>query len=127
MVCIYIAVMLKWFVDGKVAEAALDGQLVAENEVETRPDRVSSSCLDDIVVELEAIRHFFTSNAWTLVQEVVEMKSRQQIWPCPSCYKNAKEGSICCDGCLQWWHNACAGVKKRNTRVKEWFCAHCLG
>lgn len=41
--------MLEWFVEAMVAESALKGKLIEEEEVETRPEHVSALCLDENV------------------------------------------------------------------------------
>ena len=33
--------------------------------------------------------------------------------------------SICCDGCLDWVHLKCTGLK-RAPKSKHWFCRACL-
>ena len=42
-------VMLLWFVESEVANSALAGKLIEEDDVEMRPERVSASCLDENV------------------------------------------------------------------------------
>lgn len=44
--------MLQWFSEDSVVAKALSGRLIEENEEETRPERVSSSCLDENVAAI---------------------------------------------------------------------------
>ena len=41
--------ILSWFVKGEVAKAALAGCIIQEDEVETRPDQISTSCIDESI------------------------------------------------------------------------------
>jgi len=54
--------MLRWFVDKCVAESALSGELIEENEVECRPERVPNALLDENV-DINLIRLCFTDDA----------------------------------------------------------------
>ena len=40
--------MLEWFVEARIAKSAMEGKLI-EVEVETRPEHVSASCLNENV------------------------------------------------------------------------------
>ena len=58
-----------WFVESDIAESALAGKLIEEQEVETRPERVSPSCLDENVC-LRSIQKYFTHEGWRLKRGV---------------------------------------------------------
>ena len=45
----YFLVILGWFVEPEIVDAAMNGQLIAEEEVEVQPEKVSISCLDENV------------------------------------------------------------------------------
>lgn len=55
--------MLLWFVDHEVANAGIGGKrLIGKEEVETRPERVSASCLEENMC-IRSIRKCFTPDA----------------------------------------------------------------
>ncbi|KAM8973701.1 transcription initiation factor TFIID subunit 3 isoform 2-T2 [Pelodytes ibericus] len=51
-----------------------------------------------------------------------------QIWICPGCNK-PDDGSpmIGCDGCDDWYHWPCVGIKDDPTELEKWFCKKCDG
>ena len=68
----FLLVMLLWFVDSEVAEAALKGNKVVEEcEVEIRPNRVPASCLDENVC-LISVQKYFSPDAWGAVCNIVD-------------------------------------------------------
>lgn len=70
--------MLGWFVNSDVSDAALAGHLVEEAEVESRPNQVPFSCLDE-KVDLNAIRHLFTADALKVLDQVVLAKRNREF------------------------------------------------
>ena len=50
--------MLEWFVEARIAKSAVKGRLIGEEEVETRPECVSASCLDENVLSQECTKIF---------------------------------------------------------------------
>ena len=67
--------MLQWFVDEEVCTVVLKdcGKLVEENEVEVRPEKLPDAAIDENV-GVCLIRKYFTSDAWLLVEDVLERK-----------------------------------------------------
>ena len=68
--------------DSEVAESALAGKLIEEQEVETRPERISSYCLDENVC-LGSIQKYYTHNGWAAllhVMEAVKKKPCMVLW-----------------------------------------------
>jgi hypothetical protein len=118
--------MLSWFVADDIVEKAINGDLIAEENVETRPNRVSVACIDQSVC-LESIQHYFNADAWLSVVQVVQQKKKQRVWPCPSCNCNASTASIMCDCCLQWFHKTCVGLNEdKDPKATHWFCPCCI-
>lgn len=115
-----------WFVESDVAESALAGKLIEEQEVETRPERVSPSCLDENVC-LRSIQKYFTHDGWTALLHVVEAVKKTPVWYCGRCTKSISddtENSIMCDSCLVWYHFKCTAIKQ-SPKSKMWFCRSC--
>lgn len=118
-------VILRWLVDAHVADAAISGVLIGEEEVEVRPDRVPSSCLDENVC-MESCRKYFTKDAWIAVENVVCAIRSNPVWNCITCNKqiHSEEQSIACDSCLLWYHFSCATLKQ-TPKSHIWFCKSC--
>ena len=65
-------VILSWFVDRKVKDVVLTRKrLIEEDEVEMRPERIPSSCLDENVF-VPSVQKYFTANAWIALTNVLE-------------------------------------------------------
>ena len=124
----FLLVMLLWFVDSEVAEAALKGNKVVEEcEVEIRPNRVPASCLDENVC-LISVQKYFSPDAWGAVCNVVDTIRKHPVWYCGRCTKaicDETENSIVCESCLTWFHFHCMSLKQR-PKCKEWFCRGCF-
>lgn len=95
--------MLLWFVDREVATAALGGKkLIGEEEVETRPEQVSASCLDENIC-IQTIQTFFTPDAWAAVVQVCDMMKQRAVWYCGACTRSINDDtqdSTVCEACL---------------------------
>ena len=119
--------MLDWFVSAAEREKYIAAkQLIEENLVETRPEKVPYCCIDENV-NIYHIKKYFTSDAWKLILQVLEVKRSQDDWSCKVCMKELHD-TICigCDSCLDWYHLACIGLRNAPKR-KEWFCRFCYG
>ena len=123
--CFHLIVILSWFVDDEVAARALKhNDLIEEEDVECKPERLPDSILDENV-DIHLVRKHFTADAWILVQEVFKQKSTQVAWICHSCHHDLhSEQSIVCDSCLLWFHFKCVGLM-RQPKCKNWFCRSC--
>ena len=118
--------MLLWFVESKVANSALAGKLIEEEEVEMRPERVSASCFDENVC-LKNIQKYFSCDGWAALLHVVEAVKKHPVWYCGRCTNSISddtENSIICDSCLVWYHFKCTGLEK-TPKSKLWFCRSC--
>ena len=114
-------VILKWFVDADIATAATrENKLIEEEHVECRPEKIPCSVLDENV---DMVRHYFTNDAWMVVEDVVERKAKMDVWECSVCQHDLHDGrkSIVCESCLKWYHFTCVGLTKDPKR-KVWFC-----
>ena len=69
--------MLEWFVEARIANSAMEGKLI-EEEVETRPEHVSTSCLDENVC-IRNIQKYFTYDGWEALTHVMEAVKRQSV------------------------------------------------
>ena len=115
--------MLEWFVSSADICKALAGELLREEAVETRPP----NCCTNENVNVYHIKKYFTSDAWQVVVQVLDIKRSQDTWCCRVCNKEFQDGTaICCDCCLDWFHLGCVGLKSSPKR-KEWLCKLCCG
>ena len=65
--------MLSWFVDSQVINPVITRKRVVEKaDVEIRPEKISSSCLDENVC-INSIQKYFSADAWTAVEQVLEV------------------------------------------------------
>jgi len=64
-------VTLSWFVDIPIVERTIHQNYVIEEEdVECKPERVSDALVDENV-DIHIVRKYFSSDAWMVVEEVV--------------------------------------------------------
>ena len=117
--------MLLWFVEQEVATTALARRrLIEEEEVETRPEQVLASCLDENVC-IGSTQKYFTPDAWTAVVHVTELVKDHAVWYCGTCTRSITdetEDSIVCESCLMWYHFECASIRS-NPKSRKWFVA----
>ena len=121
-----LIVILSWFVDKPIVDRAIkQHQLIKEEDVECKPERVTEAVVDENV-DIHLVRKYFTSDAWMLVEEVVKHKSTKMTWTCRTCFHDLHtEQSIICDSCLLWFHCRCVGLK-RLPKCRNWFCRSCF-
>ena len=119
--------MLSWFVDNQVKELVLARKrVVEESDVEIRPERIPSSSLDENVC-ISSIQKYFSIDAWSAVEQVLEVVKRNPVWFCGSCAKKINDdtdNSILCESCLSWFHFNCVGLKT-SPKAKKWYCRQC--
>ncbi|KAG8289636.1 hypothetical protein J6590_108762 [Homalodisca vitripennis] len=116
--------MLLWFVSTEDVKKAVAGTILSESSVEQNPNKVSSACLDKCA-DVNRLRRYFTADGWGSVQHVMSVKRKSPIWLCPNCEVDIKDsGSVCCSGCLEWYHLECINPK---TILQQnfWFCQKC--
>ena len=116
--------MLKWFVDKEVAERVMrGGDLIEEQEVESRPEKIPRKCLDENVC-ISQIKKYFSFDGWSVLMNSIEIMHTHGSWICSKCCNELAGESIACDSCLEWCHLQCAGLK-RAPKTKHWFCRCC--
>ena len=118
--------MLNWFVGEDTAERVTrGGDLVEENEVECRPERIPQKCLDENI-SIGLIRKYFSLDAWCILEATIDTMQTSENWVCTLCHMDLHSfESICCDGCLEWVHMKCVGLQ-RPPKSKHWFCRSCF-
>ena len=122
--CFFNAVMLRWFVDEAILQAALKGQLI-EEDVECRPEKVSNALLDENV-DVYLVRKYFSQEAWMIVEDVLRRKRECPVWICSLCCQDLHcQPSIICECCLEWYHFRCVGLSGQ-PKKKNWFCRSCV-
>ena len=66
-------VILSWYVDVEVANSAIAGdKIIEENDIEDRPEKISVSCLDENVC-LESCRKYCSQVTWSALLGVVDI------------------------------------------------------
>ena len=75
-------VMLNWFADQEVSERVTrSGDLIEEDELECRPERIPRKCLDDNVC-IGQIRKYFSFDAWNLLVATMDTIRTRGSWTC---------------------------------------------
>ena len=119
--------MLSWFLDRQVKESVLARKwLVEEEDVEIRPERIPSTCLEEDVC-IQSIQKYFSRDARCALTNVLGVLRSNPVWYYGICAKEINdetENSIKCDSCLTWFHFQCTCIKQ-SPKAKEWFCHHC--
>ena len=99
--------------DTDVAAAAIGGKIIDETEVEVRPEKVPTSCLDENVC-LESCRKYCSMDAWNLIKSVVDVIQNNPVYYCGRCtnpISDETQSSIVCECCLNWYHFSCLNMK----------------
>ena len=124
---LYFIVVLQWFVDPDIADAALfQKKLIQEYSVEVQPNKITASCVDEKVC-MNSCKKYFSDDAWMAVMNVVSTIENNPMWYCGFCTKeidDKAENSIQCDSCLVWFHFVCVKMI-RAPKQKTWFCTSC--
>ncbi|XP_043269802.1 uncharacterized protein [Venturia canescens] len=127
-------VILKWVVDDKIAYSAVyHGKHIQEESVESNPDAVCDSIIDDDI-NILSMKKYFSGDAWRVVEQILECKRKNDVFLCAVCAvdldttidessSNCKF-SIRCDYCVLWYHVGCVGLKKP-PKSKLWKCNRC--
>lgn len=116
--------MLQWFVSANEAQRGLDGHLICEDSVETRPRRIHDGAIND-KINIAILQKYFDTDAWLCVQNVLSVKIKQCSWLCVICQNILQDRAVMCDHCLGWYDYACCGINK-TPKAKYWYCAHCI-
>ena len=74
----FVIVILSWFVDEVLHTTMSSNKLVNKTEVQGRPEKAPSSVFDDNV-EVSLVRHYFTNDAWLLVEDVIKRKRLMNV------------------------------------------------
>ena len=91
---------------------AVNGTIIDESQVETRPEKVPSSCLDENVC-IDSCRKYFSHDAWAVISNLVDTISKNPVYYCGRCscpIADDKHQSIACDCCLTWFHFTCLSM-----------------
>ena len=67
-----------------MAAAAIKGKIIEEDEVEVRPEKVATSCLDENVC-LESCRKYCSADAWMVITSVVDVIRSNPVYYCGMC------------------------------------------
>jgi hypothetical protein len=64
-----IAVLLSWLLDPRDVNRALKGDIIDEDLIETRPEKVNPALVGENV-NIARLRRYFSKDAWLLVQDL---------------------------------------------------------
>ena len=108
----------------KLRTVTHNNALIEEEEVEVRPECVPTKYLDENVC-MGKVRKYFTTDAWELVENVMERMRTKVVWLCSCCSSPLDTSeSIVCESCLDWFHFKRVGLKRPPKR-KDCFCRGC--
>ena len=78
-------VILSWIVDGKLVPEAVSGRaIINEEDVETQPEKVPASILDENVF-LNSCRKYFTHDTWACVEQLIICLQKNPVYYCGRC------------------------------------------
>jgi hypothetical protein len=121
---VFASVILKWLLSHEDVQKALNGDLIDEDRIETRPELIPTQTIDENVNILR-IRKYFTDDGWDSLMEVLQVKRSSFRYFCKVCRHELEDCTvIACDSCLEWSHLPCVGLKAA-PKCKEWFCRQC--
>ena len=113
--------VLSWLAQKRVVEKCIsEDYKIHEEDIEVTPENIPLSVKE---VELDLVKHYFTGDAWKLLQQTINIR-RQQEWTCNVCTDELETRSVSCDRCMLWYHFHCACICAK-PRTKYWFCQPC--
>ena len=62
----------------------MEGRIIEEEDVEVRPEKVPTVCIDENVC-LETCRKHCTTDAWLVIMDVVAAIRNNPVWYCDRC------------------------------------------
>ena len=62
----------------------MESRIVEEEDVEVRPEKVPTACIDENVC-LESCRKYCTTDAWLVIMDVVAAIRNNPMWYCSRC------------------------------------------
>jgi len=117
--------MLSWILHKDQVTAAM----ITSDKIELSllPDisNLSHKLLDENV-NIQRVKKYFSSDAWNCLKGLIATKRDGCDYSCFICSKSlSDQDSLACDGCLEWQHLKCAGLK--NVPKKSyWMCKNCM-
>ena len=110
--------MLGLFVDSDSVEKALVGIKVGGESVEVNPENIQG-CVRDKNTDINLICQFFTTDGFTAIESVCKVKA-EQVWKCERCHELAREQSVGCKSCSNWYHYSSENLKN-TPKCKYWY------
>lgn len=79
-------------------------------------------------ISLLLIEHLFVQDAWVTLHARIAEKKEKELFSCNSCANrdNGHFKMIECEGCLEWYHYHCVGIRTKS-KPNKWFCVDCWG
>ncbi|CAL1528493.1 unnamed protein product [Lymnaea stagnalis] len=91
-----------------------------------------SSVFANDSISFSFIENLFVQEAWAILQARVAEKKEKDLFTCKSCAErdngedNGEFKMIECEGCLEWYHYHCVGLRS-TSKPNKWFCIACWG
>lgn len=74
-------------------------------------------------INLEAVKKFFSDDAWKAVINLYENTKKKVIWKCRKCSEELGNlPSVGCESCLGWFHRKCTTIRRE---PKIFICSFC--
>ena len=106
----------KPIIDGKI--------LVAIENLDEITDIVWQRLRNDDV-DLDILANLFESDAFDAFKKKISSQFRRKKWICRNCKTvTSKSRTVRCDGCLDWLHLRCVGLKSP-PKSEMWMCPDC--
>ncbi|RUS83730.1 hypothetical protein EGW08_008526 [Elysia chlorotica] len=98
---------------------------------------ITESCLKPVAdfgdlvmddrVDIEMVRPFFDTRAFSKLQYGVLTRKRDGPFSCGTCHEHddLSQKMVMCEQCLLWFHFQCAGYRSK-MKIPIWFCKSCM-
>ncbi|CAL1540830.1 unnamed protein product [Lymnaea stagnalis] len=77
-------------------------------------------------ISLSSLQPLFTEDAWEILEARIAEKKGKDLCYCNFCFimDDSQYKMIECEGCLEWFHYHCFGLRT-TTKPKKWYCEGC--
>lgn len=118
-------ILLTWLVDNRerIDEARHQGILLREEEVSILDARMRQR-ISNPEASLGLVRQYFDADGWMAVAAQAR-RMEESDYICFMCNEQLGDRAVQCSQCLDWFHYACVGFKRKPKR-KHYYCDECL-
>ena len=101
--------LLKFLVDKNTIKNVLEGSYEIEyKDLEHITPVTHSDTFMDSEVNIEVLKYYISEDGLIYLEKIVKKKKEEKLYTCPTCKKEAANGTLACDSCLRWYHFKCA-------------------